>query len=596
MKVRKHVLGVAAALGTIASVHGATYEVIELDTTQISLNAFATGIGEDGLVSFLATGQANGPVIGFTGEVVNYGPGNPIIDLSLVNFSDTLIAQLEDPDSAMQGIFTQADYITILTTAILPGQAGLRTQRIGRFESYIGDENGIARVPVFDQFDQDLGDITRSTSTFINSITNEGLFVGEAGAPYTKESYVNEDNEDELYVVRAFAERGFVSFDGEIIELLSPAQDGGGWSQALAVNNQRAVVGNVAAESLEGFVTDIEECTDDAVERDIPFNSCVTDLLDDIIASGTGGFSNVFDASEEVFDFTVRGAVWQLSESGEVQSLTILDPLRLPDEEAGENFIAQSRATAINDSGIVIGRSIDEVGDTGFFLSFGVVYDENGTPSHISDNSDETLLGSNVVDINNSNIIVGTEVRRILDLNTNVFFVHDLNNNETTHPQLFFEQTDTRVTDINDQGQVVGDAQFELVNNRVRRRAGFLYNVNDDITFNLNELDSCDSPYNIINAEAINEAGEIAATGLVTRQARDPLTLELEVDEAGDPVMEEVSVALKLIPIPGGEIEDCNGGGAGTVEPLERQGASLFYLVFMLLGAGAFKIRANKKH
>lgn len=598
MKVKKHVLGVSVALSLVATAQAATYEVVEIDTQDIALNALATAIGEDGQVSVLTTGVLNN-------LSANFSPANPIIDISLLNFSDTLIALLEDPDAVMQGNISPADYLTILNNFILLGQANLQTQRIGRYETFVGDENGIVRVPAFDQFDQDIGDITRSTSTEINKMLNTDVFVGEGSAPYTKEAFVNVDNEDELFVVREFAERGFVSFDGEIVALPSTAEEAGGWSQALDVNEQLTVVGNIASSALDGFVTDVEECQTSIEDSDIPVNACITGLLDVLAGSNLGVFSNVIDDNEdgqailfggdETQEFNIRGAVWQLSESGQVESLTTLGTLRDPTED--ETFIAFSRASAINEQGIVVGSSLDQQGDLDVFRPFAVVFDESGTPSHITDNSNSELIASFANDINDNNIVIGTEIRVVDNVITSVFFVHNLNSGETQNPQLFFERADSNVRDINNEGLVVGDTQIEFATNRVRRRAAFLYDLNEDTVFNINDLDSCESPYNIVNADGINEAGEIAATGLIERQARDPLTLELEVDDAGDPVMEEVLVALKLIPIPGGEIEDCTGidnGQGTTTENLERQGASLSYLL-LLLGAGIIaRVRLRK--
>ena len=90
---------------------------------------------------------------------------------------------------------------------------------------------------------------------------------------------------------------------------------------------------------------------------------------------------------------------------------------------------------------------------------------------------------------------------------------------------------------------------------------------------NINSLLSCDSAYNIIKANDINEQGQISATAIVKSTAYDALGNPV-TDDSGNPVMVDVVRAVMLEPIPANEnpvVEDCGL----TDEKVERQGASL---------------------
>jgi hypothetical protein len=103
---------------------------------------------------------------------------------------------------------------------------------------------------------------------------------------------------------------------------------------------------------------------------------------------------------------------------------------------------------------------------------------------------------------------------------------------------------------------------------------------------NINNLLSCDSPYDIITAKDINDAGQISATAIMQATSYDEKG-EQVLDENGNAVMIDVARAVLLNPI-SGEEEDCGD----FEDKVERQGASLNVLSLLsLFGLITFRFR-----
>jgi uncharacterized membrane protein len=196
--------------------------------------------------------------------------------------------------------------------------------------------------------------------------------------------------------------------------------------------------------------------------------------------------------------------------------------------------------------------------------------------------SDEEYFSSTAVDINNLGQVVGHGFKSINGTTRSKFFVHDINLNDTVFPEDFFQGSASVAKAINDNGIVVGFGQVDFTTNN-RRNEGFIYDHNTQVFQNVNDLLECNSPYNIEQANNINNANEITATAVVSKPARNILTGEILLDDDGSEILVEKIVAVKLLPITGGNIDECEDLDAIP----ERKGASLsyFYIVaFLLLG------------
>ncbi len=586
---------ITAAMISSTATHAATYEAFVIPTTDIGLNSTATAIGEDGNVSVTVTGIASNTTQFFA-------PANIPFDLTLVDFEDpALTFFLSDIDAVMNGDINDGDAIIlasyILNNNPISNTATLSTQRqrVGRFESYLGDQNGVTGLSVFDIFDSDIGDLSRSINSVVNTVVDQNLYLGESSAPYTKIDFVEEDGDEVRFVSREFAERGFVFINGQTIELPPENTVAGGWSRANDINNSLLVAGSMSTAAFAGIEAAIDICNDETMRGDIPLEVCLSAIGDNLSndlatnAAFRDGFPGVLDSNEEQLGYNIQGALWQLDADGNILSTTTLGLLFTPEEDSF--FEGFSRALAVNDQGIAAGESLDLVeGEENRPSTYAAVFIDGEAVGITDVNEFDT---SSAVDINNNNIVTGHARTQISGRNVFKMFTYNVDTQETIFPEDFFSSSDVQASAINDAGMVVGDAESDFTTTQQRRRSGFLFNPADNTFLNINDLLECDSPFDIISASDINENGEIAATALVRQAIRNPLTLEDEEIAEGEQTEQEVLVALRLVPIPGGVIDDCTAIDNENNPSTERNGAAFGggLLLLTLLGVFRRKLR-----
>jgi hypothetical protein len=303
--------------------------------------------------------------------------------------------------------------------------------------------------------------------------------------------------------------------------------------------------------------------------------------------------------------YYLQGIKAIISDSGEVQS----DPLGLlvtPHPEDDRSF--SSRALAINNSGVAVGYATGwddndvitpEVNERAS-ASYAVVFRENteGNKTIFDLNQKHYQFRSFInysiaYDINDNGIAVG--YARSEETFVQKFFYVDTSKPdsevEVILPKDFFGSSESIAYAINNQDVIVGQGQVESHNDspqNPRRTAAFIYDLSSDSpkVVNVNNLLSCESPYDIITAKDINDAGQISATAIMQATSYDEKG-EQVLDENGNAVMIDVARAVLLNPI-AGEEEDCGE----FEEKVERQGASLNFLALLsLFGLIAFRLR-----
>jgi hypothetical protein len=517
----------------------AQYQVIEL------------GLGDEGAQSFADHVNSSGDVYSRT-----TGYFNPPIDLSLLDFeSETLKSGLTDIDAAMAGMFNAEDY-TFLYSLIEAGQNNFFVQQLGSSKVFISNGSDNLHVAGLDQQAVNFSGLTHSVETEVRSSNQLGNLVGVSTDPFYTLTYTNEENTQIDYVLNDFSTRGFVQMGTEVMELVPEVNLLGGISIANDINNGLQVAGMESIQVNEVLQEAKDNCDNDEERGDVPIESCYRGLM-----LGTG-FSN---------NFLQRGVIWQLDELGTVISKTQLGIMFLPEED--DDRFYSSLASSVNDNGIAVGTS--QLREDNAITTQAVIFDSDQVIDFID--RDE-YFSSTAVSINNNNLIAGHGSVVINGATRTKLYIHDYNSGETRFPQDFFQSSAAIARDINNRNQVVGDAEVEgtLVDNR--RREGFLYDYNTDNFVNINALLVCDSPYRIVQANSINDAGQIAATALVIQPRRD-ITGEVVLDENGQEIQEEVPIAVRLDPIDG-EIDNCEEEEV----LLERQGASLHSMFMLLLG------------
>ena len=561
----------------------AKYTVVELPVADKGQSSFPSAINEAGNITVNVSSPYNIP-----------------IDLDLLDFeSEVLVNALTDVESARIGNFNSVDY-EILLTAIRSGDTLQSAQQIANTISFLASETETNYIPGFEQPTQADDEFTLSSNTIARDVNDKNFAVGTSEGFYKKVDYTFKTSvnagEVATFVVHDFGSRGFVSLgDNIIVDLPAPALTAGGFSEAYGINEGNQVVGYGSTLFLSDTLeTGIAECVNEdliddedpqtpesdhlPLRGDIPIESCISSVVGTLTASVTS-FAQL------------RGLIWQLDAQGNLIETKELGILFEPEVDDETNY--SSQALAINDNGIAVGVSNGQypVNGVNTTRNFGVIFDEdqiiNITPEPDSIVAQTSTTISSAADINNNNLVVGYQIKSVNGSNRTKFFVYDMNLAEITFPADFFLGSSSIALDINNNGLVVGygDIDASLTG---RRTGGFLYD-NEAEQFNgIQDLISCDSPYTIVQANSINDKNEIVATALYKGPARDSRG-EIILDSAGNEIIVDLVSAVKLEPIAGGEIENCE---ITDEVNKQRQGASVTWMLalgMVLLGWRRYK-------
>jgi hypothetical protein len=561
----------------------AKYTVVELPVADKGQSSFPSAINEAGNITVNVSSPYNIP-----------------IDLDLLDFeSEVLVNALTDVESARIGNFNSVDY-EILLTAIRTGDTLQSAQQIANTISFLASETETNYIPGFEQPTQADNEFTLSSNTIARDVNDKNFAVGTSEGFYKKVDYTFKTSvnagEVATFVVHDFGSRGFVSLgDNIIVDLPAPALTAGGFSEAYGINEGNQVVGYGSTLFLSDTLeTGIAECVNEdliddedpqtpesdhlPLRGDIPIESCISSVVGTLTASVTS-FAQL------------RGLIWQLDAQGNLIETKELGILFEPEVDDETNY--SSQALAINDNGIAVGVSNGQypVNGVNTTRNFGVIFDEdqiiNITPEPDSIVAQTSTTISSAADINNNNLVVGYQIKSVNGSNRTKFFVYDMNLAEITFPADFFLGSSSIALDINNNGLVVGygDIDASLTG---RRTGGFLYD-NEAEQFNgIQDLINCDSPYTIVQANSINDKNEIVATALYKGPARDSRG-EIILDSAGNEIIVDLVSAVKLEPIAGGEIENCE---ITDEVNKQRQGASVTWMLalgMVLLGWRRYK-------
>jgi uncharacterized membrane protein len=580
-------IALSIALLSVPIADAARYEVVELPVVNEGRSSFPSAINEEGKVTVNVTSPYNIP-----------------IDLDPLDFtSETLINFLTDPEAASMGDINDVDYELLL--ALISSADGVQSaQQIASTISFFASEDETVFIPVFDTLTDQGNEFSISTNTNVRDINDAGFAAGTGEGFYSKIDYRLKTPEgdppqleDTTFIIREFGTRGFASLGDTVVDLLSPVSTLGGFSEAYGINENNKVIGYGAtlllSDSLQIAITNCEneELVQGGVDEipatettplipathhlptrgNVPVESCISNLA--------STFTNAVTTYAQL-----RGLIWQLDVQGNVLETTVLGLLFEPEEDDTLNYTSQ--AVAINDNGIAVGNSNGQYteGDVTVIRNFAVIFDNNGeviniTPDPDSDVATTSNTISSAADINNDNLVVGNQIKRVNGVNRTKFFVYDMDLSELVLPTDFFLGSSSVATDINNNGLVVGygETDASIID---RRKEGFLYDHNTKEFNGLDELISCDAPYTLVQANAINDKGEIVATALYqgpTRNSRG----EIFLDESGEEVIIDLIRVVKLVPVVGGAIEDCG-------EPIDeinrdRQGAGISWLLLLCI-------------
>ncbi|MEP1553134.1 MAG: DUF3466 family protein [Paraglaciecola sp.] len=540
-------VALSIALLSISSVEAAKYRVVELDVANEGQDSFPTAINDDGEIS------------------VNVKlPYDIPIDIDLINFDSVV---LTDSEAASVGNINETDYELLLAYIRRQQEGSQFFQQIADTISYQASEDETDYIPVFDQEASADGDYTLSSNVNTRDINNSDFSVGSSQGYFSKVDYQFENGVETTFIVYEFGARGFVSRNGQTTELPPPEDFAGGYSEAYGINESNQVVGYGTTEFLSDTYELAEEsCEDEDLRGDIPYESCISSL-----ASSLAG--NPTLASQ------LRGLIWELDDNGNLLDTIELGILFEPEAEDIASYT--SRAHAINDNGIAVGISQGEytTSNATVIRTYGVVFDGdevlNLTPNPELTVAANSATISSATDINNNNLVVGHQFKRINGLIREKFFVYDMSLGELEFPDDFFLGSKSVALAVNNNNLVVGYGEVEASLGQ-RRSEGFLYDHNVKEFNRIGDLIDCDSKYTIVQANSINDNDEIAATALYQAPLRDSRG-ELVIDSGGNEILVDTVGAVKLIPIEGGEADTCEVPKDEVIMP--RQGASISWLL-----------------
>ncbi len=568
MKISRLASALTLSLLAITSVEAAKYRVVELPLRDKGVNGFSVAINQRGDVA--ASVET---------------PFDPPIDIDIINFQNpALLNVLEDPAGASVGNISDDDLAILYnfitssgtdTSEFFPQSPEVQNpflQQIADVQSFITSRFEVEPIIGFDVIDFDLGGLTKSADTQVKGINRASVVVGAAEAPFYKVNFRDQNGNNLRYQVRDFLVRGFIEINGQAFDVLPDEDFAGGISVATDINDSFEVTGFGSVDVTENFENLLETCADPDLRFDEPEEYCVRrqfDLYNQSIASRRTSGRRPIDTS-----FKRRAMIWQFNAQGEQLSSRELGTLITP--PVGSTTFYSSSANAINNNGIAVGVSNAFFQDVvGAVVQNAAIFDGDEV---IGFTEQQTYRQSEAFDINDNDIVVGHMFRQIgLSLRSK-FFVHDYRSGVTTFPDDFFDSSSSTARAINNNDQVVGDGEVDTSLTGSRRREAFLYDYDSGEFTNINDLLSCDSPYTIVQANDINDNEEIAATAVIYREQAS-VTGELALDTKGNPIFGNVSVAVKLEPIPGGSIDNCQL----VEEKIERKGGGIFFMIPLLM-------------
>lgn len=521
-----------------------SYEVVELPTSDLSTHQFASSIDETGLVLSIVEERYNQP-----------------IDLSLINL-DSLA--LSDPEAAAQGNFNGTDLSTI-TAALYSStqQDSAFNQKLAQYTAYKTDGVSTEYINGFDTETEATDGFTYSLNTELGDSYNGTYIVGSMTGAFTQIPYINESGEELTYVVNSVKSRGFVQVDDYVAPLIPVDATLGGISKAVAINSNLQVAGYSSVAVSDTVTSSIASCDDPDTRGDIPLEVCYYSII------------NNFESN-----LTRHATVWQLDTAGNTISTESYGLTFEPDNDV--SIIFSSVATDINNEGQAVGTTPVPIENT--YTQAAAIF-QNGQTQRLL--SDDDLLPNAAVAINDDGLVAGYNTQIIGGSTVFKFFIYNINTDELTFPDDFFTSSISVPRAINNNGLVVGDAE---PNADTQRRNGFLYDVNANTFTNINSLIACDSNYEIMTANDINDNNEIVGEALVQKPFRNAKG-EIVTDSNGEEVLVDTVVAVKLVPT-GGSPVDCELSDIEVAEST-RQGASLS--IFGIVALFAFGIARRLK-
>ena len=528
-----------------SSAYAAVYQVQELPEVSTTRSQFGAAIND------------NGDVVG-NGSVIYNFP----VDVSRLDFEDTTLTSALSAEAIEQiklGNVT-ASSLTILLNYLVNNSTNYEIQRYSDVLA-LNLSTG-AQIKVREQA------ATPTNREYVYDINNSGNAIAVATTPFALQSFTPAATEEvpspetvEVWVPQLAYLKSYVINGNSVIPLPIPFEElGGGFANAAKISDTNYIAGSGSVAMPD---TIKESISKNCIGEKIPVNLCYYS------AAGSA--------------YIERALVWKMNESSQISAPVeygYIGPFIEGSNEAG--YV--SRALSVNDSGIAVGVSTYTDAGRQVSENHATIFAE-GEVSAVVDPLEWDV--SAAYDINNENIVVGIANKPFNGTPRNRMFIFDYNTKTVSYPSGFFSSSATVPSAINENNMVVGSAEVISEDGTTRRQVAFLYDIDKQSMTDLNTLLPCGADFSVVEAKGINNNNEIIANAIYSVEQRDAKG-EVVKNSAGNPVMENVSRAVKLLPIPNGTIDSCNVPEEVTYE---RKGGSLGWFSLLLLPLLAIRRR-----
>ncbi|TQF70894.1 DUF3466 family protein [Pseudoalteromonas luteoviolacea] len=572
----------AASIGLCFSgqLFAVTYELSELPTNENTKHTYVMDANESGVMVGRATELFNLP-----------------IDVSYIDFNDSGIKNAYDSwkrnlelrdetiDFTLEDIeknnaaATNADAHLFMRNFISTRSNNPEFQKLNSGIGIMFSTTSADEKVLFDANRDYTNGLSRSTVQLLTAIASDGTAVGWGTAPYDQIEFQKKDeSENTTFFQRAHASRALlIKPNGETVELPGSFSDDYG-SFSIATDIKKLDDGSylVVGQSAVSVEKDSEDrFNDNCKGEDEPVAVCVWQLQN----------SGYYD---------LRAYQWKLDANFNIISSETKDLGIGLTREENEERIHVSSALAVNKAGVPIGQSQTREGDD-FIIRQRAGYFQDGTFKPVVEH-DKGYESSRAIAINDNNVIVGY---RMDEFTTGSFvnvksYYYDIDNSEYKEIASFYEGSDMYVRDINNAGQIIGQAEVEK-NVSVPRRDAFLFDKATNQLSNINDLLPCksaDFPYQVSEAIKITDSGNIYAIATKTVKRKDSLG-NIMKDSNDNEEFESVAIPVLLTRNSSGTPAEC---APDEAETYERSSAS-FGGVLALLSAPLLMLRRrrNKK-
>ena len=564
---------------TISLVNAATYEVIDIDDASVKYT-YAQHANNTGDSVLSGTNGFNFPVQFDQLDEDDFSTIQAYANANSSRFRE--LEPIENIDALKAGNPTAND-LTWTVKWLETKSTDYSYQKFDGTIALLNTGQSSEEIVIFDN--NVLLPQSRSTVDIVKGITDSGWLYGSASAPYLPQSFTDSTGIESTLWYRKFSSRAFFSDDRgvNVYEIKPPTENNtdteknhGGVSGILDLNEAQVAVGYMSTTMAASFQEIIESATEsqgcanpDFIDN-LPKEVCVQVYRD--------------DAENNPYQIRAFKAVVNGNGESTIDNLGLLVTPHADDVRSFESY-----AQAINDEGVVVGFShawIDESQTTPVSNQsrslYAAVFKDGAITSFAKDHS--IHFDSRAYDISNAGIATGHVSMAISGkLRTKFYYIDTTNVDEMelVIPTDFFDSSSSTARSINDNGFIVGEGEVETHTDSTqnpRRTHAFLYDINNDVFQDINDLIACDSEYSIVEARHINEDNIISASAVYKVQRQDA-TGELMFDVDGEALMEDIVRAVRLKPIEDDE-QVCSREEEGKVI---REGASFGLLSLLTL-------------